>query len=63
MKLLEDLNCPCYHEGIFLQKYNSLVDVTWRFSLPLLSRAKVFAKSKAVLTKSLENFNYPIITS
>ena len=33
--------------------------MTWIFALPLLTRAEVFAKSKAVLTKSLENSNYP----
>ena len=27
--------------------------------MPLLSRAEVFAKKKAVLTKSLQNLNYP----
>ena len=33
--------------------------MTWKFALPLLSRAEVFAKSKAVLTRSLGNSNYP----
>ena len=31
----------------------------WKFELALLSRAEVFEKSKAVLTKSLENSDYP----
>ena len=59
MKLPEHLNCPGYHEGVFLQKWGSFVDVTWNFALSLLSRAEVFEKIKAVFTKSRENSNYP----
>ena len=32
--------------------------MTWKFALPLLSSADVFAKNKTVLKKSLENSNY-----
>ena len=56
MKLPEYLNCPCYHEVVLFEKIRQFS--CW-FALPLLTRAEVFAKSKAVLTKSLEHSNYP----
>ena len=42
IKLLESSRFPYHHEVKFSQQQSSFVEVTWKFELPLLSRAKIF---------------------
>ena len=42
---LENLS-SCYCEVKLWQKWDSFVEVTWKFELPLLSRAEIFAKTR-----------------
>ena len=44
LKRFENLNCADYGGLIFSLKWRSFADITWKFELPLLSRAESFAK-------------------
>ena len=55
MMSLEKLNWLYYEEVKFFQKYPKFNEVIWKYEFPLLSRGKIFAKSKAVLLMWLEN--------
>ena len=57
LKCFEHLNCPYHHELNFGKNYGRFYEVTWKFGLPLLSRAEIF--SKAVLLKCFESLNCP----
>ena len=60
---LENLTCPYYHELKVLQKWNSFVDVIWKFELPLLSQAQMFAKIKQFCWSDLKIWHAPITAS
>ena len=55
---LENLNCPCNHKLKFFQKYPRFNEVIWKFELPLLSRAEIFAKISHFCWTDLMNWPY-----
>ena len=53
-----NLKCPYYHKlKVFLRKY-SFNDITWKFDMPLLSRAAAVHKNNPGLMKWLEYLNW-----
>ena len=63
LKWLENLNCPCYHELIFSKKYGRFYKVTWKFTLPLSSRGKIFVKIKQFCWSDLKIWIASIVRS
>ena len=57
---LENLNSPCNHDLKFLQKYPRFNEVTWKFELPLLPRAEIFAKISHFCWTDLLNCPYEL---
>ena len=55
---LENSRCPCNHDLKFSQKYPRFNEVTWKFELPLLSRADIFAKMRQFCWTDLMNCSY-----
>ena len=42
---ITNLKCPYYHKLKFFLKKESFNDVTWKFDVPLLSRATIVCKN------------------
>ena len=60
MMSLESWHCPYYHE--INSSQSSFVDVTWKFGLPLLSWAEMFAKIGPFWGCHLKIGTAPIVT-
>ena len=48
---ITNLKCPYYHKLKFFLKKESFNDVTWKFDVPLLSRARIVCKNNPGLMK------------
>ena len=59
---LEVLNCPYYHEFKFSKKYDKFYQATWKLTLPISSRGKIFSKIKQCCWSDLKIYTATIFT-
>ena len=62
---LEKSICPHYHHIVpisFHEKYNDHQRFTWKFDLPLESRAEIFAKISKFWLSNMKKWTVPIIS-